>query len=206
LNNSSDIRRRSWNPFHSVPSALGFLMGVASLISLIQRWTGAEIIAAIARDGLSIYRQMMGAFHWALFDWWTPVQLPWGFVFEMPLWGMDLSVVWIITAWANYRELLYFTNGRPGVLQAPWRNPLQFFRGFLFKRIIPAPFYWLSKLWLHIRMLGSGLIGIVFGKPSVRDINEDYIRIGFSASAIGLLPVLFVLLFFIWNAIQITPQ
>lgn len=76
---------------------LGTLLATASLISLIQRWTGVEIIPVIAREALSIYRQMMGRLKDLVFDSWTPLELPWGLVFEMPVWGMDVLAIWTLS-------------------------------------------------------------------------------------------------------------
>ncbi|WP_323762741.1 hypothetical protein [Maricaulis sp.] len=104
MTDTTQTPRRSWNPFGSVFTILGILMGTASLISLIQRWNGVEIVSEIARDALSLYRQMMEQFKFALFDWWTPVELPLGWVFEMPVWGMDLLALWGLAAASDLRR------------------------------------------------------------------------------------------------------
>jgi hypothetical protein len=82
--------------FKSTFAVLGILLGTATLISLFQNWTGTEIVSEIARDALSVYRQMLDSFHWALFSWWTPLHLPWGWEFEVPRWGLDLLTLWVL--------------------------------------------------------------------------------------------------------------
>jgi hypothetical protein len=59
----------------SIFAALGMAFGAASLISLVQRWTGVDIAWEIAADDLALSRQKPVAFKAALFDWWTPVAL-----------------------------------------------------------------------------------------------------------------------------------
>ena len=84
---------KAWNPFGSVFTILGILMGTASLISLLQSWTGIEVVIDIAADALSLYRQMLGYLKIGIFDWWTPYLWP---DFSMPLWGMDALAVWVL--------------------------------------------------------------------------------------------------------------
>lgn len=235
MTDTTQTPRKSWNPFGSVFTILGILMGTASLISLIQRWTGVEIISEIARDALSLYRQMTEQLHWALFDWWTPVELPWGWVFAMPMWGMDLLAVWIVSGSALYRGV----TARNSVLREqlnqnalPWhvRHPR-------------VSFVFLAPVWPVIALLVI-VIPVFARELSVRkqtaaykeatafdesipvdtsrseaeiDIARDLIiekakHAQLLSSSTGVLvvgvmaPVLLCVVFFLWNAIQITPQ
>jgi hypothetical protein len=117
--------RISFGPTFTV---LGILMGGVSLISLIQRWTGIEIVVEVAADAISLYRQMIESIHWALFAWWTPMELPWGWTFEMPTWGMDALAVWVIISGATYRGVL---NEKLQLRAGAKENPAEYQRAAL---------------------------------------------------------------------------
>ena len=184
---------KSFNPFGSVFTVLGILMGAASLISLVQRWTGIEIVAEVARDALSLYRQMMDQFHWALFSWWTPLELPWGAAFSMPAWGMDLLTVWVfsigallrVDAMAKYARMPQGVNWY--IVQYLW--------------VFFAPYV---VVWWLLTLLMS-LPEAFTREGAKREMYWAlYIRL-YTLAAVGS-PIVLGVLFFIWNAIQISPQ
>lgn len=168
---------KGWNPLGSVVAILTILMAAASLISLIQRWSGVEIISEIAQDALSLYRQMIEQIQWALFGWWTPIELPWGWVFEMPTWGMDVLALFVLQLGALFRSLS--VDRRRGALWAR-RYPVQY--GF---SLLP-------------------LIGYLVAVMSLFRENLSYRDAGIWLAYLS--PFLATFLFFLWNAIQITPQ
>lgn len=174
---SDNSSEKSFNPFGSVFTVLGVLMGTASLISLVQRWTGVEIVAEIAREALSIYRQMMEQIHWALFGWLTPIELPWGWVFEMPTWGMDVLALFVLQLGALFRSLSVDRK-----------------RGALWVRKYPVQ-YGLSLL---------PLIGYLVAVMSLFRENLSCRDAGIWLAYLS--PFLATFLFFLWNAVQLSPQ
>ncbi|WP_300542297.1 hypothetical protein [Maricaulis sp.] len=112
--NKQSKKRRS--PFVTMFGVLGILMAIAALISLIQRWTGIEITIEVAADAIDLYREMMAQFKWAMFDWWTPVKLPFGLAISMPMWGMDLLAVWVLSVTAMIRSHSVFERPDTGIL------------------------------------------------------------------------------------------
>ena len=183
---------RSLNPFGSVFTVLGILMGAASLISLVQRWTDGEIVAEIARDALSIYRQMMDQFHWALFSWWTPLELAWGWVISMPLWGMDLLAIWLVSVAAVWRTDKKAKTGRVAhgvngiIIDTLW-----------------VPFAPYVVLWWIFTLLYD-LPRAFRGDDGTSLSWRLYIHI--YTLTIASSPIVLAILFFVWNAIQLSPQ
>jgi len=98
------VRRKRRSTVGWVLSILGPIVGAGSLFSFLQRWTGVEIVVDVLAEALSSYRDMAAGFKWALFDWWTPFETPWGWAFSMPMWGMDLLAIWLLWAGTYYRS------------------------------------------------------------------------------------------------------
>ena len=199
---------KSFNLFGSVFTVLGILMGAASLISIVQRWSGIEIVAEIARDALSLYRQIMDQFHWALFSWWTPLDLPWGWTFEMPAWGLDLLVVWTLAAVSNVR-LWYFVNEDyryPGVHELNIRRPMgpdgppprpyterRFVLGVIIS-IVFAPLDFFRLGWATI------FENSYYSSLSKFTWRRKFLDLGVLLAVPGM-----TVLFYLWNALQLSP-
>jgi hypothetical protein len=206
---------------------LGILMGTAAIISLLQRWTGVEIISDIARDALSLYRQMIDIFRELIFDWWTPLALPWGWSFDMPMWGMDLLTLWLLSAAGMLRvfkgpiEYYHQLSALPG--GTDWRRLLM----HLADISLFAPFKALRQLQHHSNLFfrfltGIGLNRVFLNKfrwvPSVHDyeiVDGNIKSFGARIKNAGhhgkkaffvISPLIGATAFFLWNAIQLTPQ
>jgi len=211
----STRRRRAFRlPVRTITGILGILLGTASIISIIQRWTGVEIVIQIASDALSLYRVMMSNFKWAIFDWWTPIELPWGWEVSMPMWGMDLLAIYIFFIFSNYRAISVVTNYHATSVSLNTEipeNPSSIAnRTITFKQ--------------HIKILTQAplvyfrfLVIFLYTSPkrfstSLKDEVYEFIDF-FSAmkyllgNVLAFISPLFITVgFFIWNAMQITPQ
>ena len=179
--------------------------GAASLISLVQRWTGVEIAWEIAADALSLYRQMLEAFKAALFDWWTPVELPWGWTFAMPMWGMDVAAVWIVVAFSEIRiSVVAGSQTDPFPLAhtawSPWTV-------FLF-----APLYYSARL----RDIPGDFAGMRFaevleyededtGNVIRESMYGSFVWTPLHVMYLTITAPLLVVAFFIWIAMLLTP-
>ncbi|MAC89336.1 hypothetical protein [Maricaulis sp.] len=186
-------QRRGGGLTGSVFTVLGILMGTASLISLVQRWTGIEIVSEIARDAMSLYRQMMEQFHLVLFDWWAPVYLPWGWTFEMPMWGMDLLAVWMLAGAADFlgRNLL-----RPEVT----------LRTYLV-HILWVPVWPIRLVSFWFTVVASLALGRPVLLSSLAGGSEGgYLSEAFKSFLTPFMVPGAAALFFLWNALQLTPQ
>ena len=208
--------------FGGVFNVLGILMGTASLISLVQRWTGIEIVIEIAADAVSLYRQMMEQVKWVLFDWWAPIELPWGWVFEMPMWGMDVLAMWVLMAAGSIRALHARRN-----LKIQWEdalsanNPDASWHKYK-ERIIPvplktyaylviaAPYHFFRAIFIGFRVSirldtsEGGRVSTIGTKGWDWSPVATWYYLSIVTVTTG--PLLLSVFFFLWNAIQITPQ
>jgi hypothetical protein len=187
-------------------TVLGILMGAASLISLLQRWSGVEIINEMAGDALSLYRQMMLAIHWAVIDWWTPLELPWGMTLNVPMWFMDVIAIWVICVAAQLRAQRY-------LLTAFVKNTLDDYPGWRWNRVdtafglAVAPYGFARDVAEAVALIGKG------AKRFVSSQREDLKQIGWSGVTSGfrrlrwmLTPVIATAAFFLWNAVLLSPE
>ncbi len=225
---------RGWNPFGSVFTILGILMGTASLISLTQRWTGVEIVSEIARDALPIYRQMMEQLKLAVFDWWMPLDLPWS-TFSMPEWGIHVIAVWVLCAASFVRfegTAFDIRRGRTGAEMLPAMFTLTFAlpaMAIFALQLWPLFLIWLvgATAWSFARR-SRDLWSEVFVSANETELSadrkqriqnrkdraqaeqtravENWRRLGYRAWVAASAPWVATLSFFLWNAIQLTPQ
>ena len=211
--------------FGGVWTALGILLGILSISSLIQRW-GDITMAELTGEVLAYYRVFMDQAKWLFFDWWPPL-LGWGI--WMPQWGMDWVTVYILSLAAIERDQPIAAALRGiGPIEdldrpdAPDRYPLTLREiRDLFLRIFVAPVVLVYEIYQYARATVVWARGIVHTYVKTRfDItlpwHESYSWTRFPEDMIDsfvwslrslfllLSPFLGAIAFFIWNAIQLS--
>lgn len=109
---------------------LGYLLGVASLVSLIQRWSSTPLWKYFA-DAIGLYRAFSDALKALMFDWWI----------SFPSWLFDLMFLWFLCfvtvvrvygvtgGRSSLREILTWAGVKwyaKDFLIAPWKAREQF--------------------------------------------------------------------------------
>ena len=216
--------KRSHGTFWGVFVVLGILMAIASVISLVQKWTGIEIVFDIAHDALSIYRQGMAALKFALFDWWLP-NLAWHLT--VPIWCMDAIALWFLMATGLLRANHVYKNSKTAsMLNETYRAALgEVKKGkdsghSRYLKIIGPPVSIFGAIFLTPIELLKFLSNISFKfyfyffhviwndderLQRFSDIYWKMIGDHMKTLFVLLIPFVAATCFFIWNAIQITP-
>lgn len=190
MTDTTETPRKSWNPFGSVFTILGILMGTASLISLIQRWLGATTSLEITQDALSFYEQMVAAIASALFleDLWRIAGSS-----GVPLPDLVSPEVYLMGALPSALVAHGYTRGISDLRSQGVLPPHRW--SYLLDGIVV---FFVGLSWLGWALLASLI------KDSVRD--ETHTRIlAKTLQWLGSSSIL-VAGFLLWNAIQITPQ
>lgn len=229
--NNRDEKHR---PISATISILSIVFGAASLISLFQRWTGVEIYIEIFYDALSIYRQFATTLKSIIFDWWMPVELPFSIELYIPDWGFDIMVLWLlfcasISRYDAARERIFLVEFPEWVYPTPYyMRVFNLISNFLIFPILLKWVYWFVYLMFwgldHYSWMTLQMERLLVSPVGLRD--ADLKRAGYGIQIHGdwwkngelrlkrmrhravfaaISPVFLTVLFFIWNAIQISP-
>ena len=217
----------SERPNISIVGTLAVIMAAASIVSLVQRTTGIEIVNEIAGDALSLYRQMIVNIHTVVFDWWTPVELPWGLTFVVEIWAMDILAIWLLCVGGVFRNFLHqqsysrrvFPEGRSvfGVWVVPETVRPKNMKSELsavILTILLGPIMWAFLILHSLRLSVQNLLMDRSNDdffPDGYDMNERWevniilARSSFFVVIRYIAPAIIAAAFFLWNAIQISP-
>lgn len=193
---------------------VGTILGAASVISLISNYENIEL-AQVAADAVSTYRAMMAVFRDLLFSWWTPIEL-FNYQVTVPLVAMDVLALWLTASLARYRAELYDRMELRGrAAEFPWLH-----RGIAAKHALfwfpLAPLGWAMFVRHQVlRIVGWERENANLRNQASRGMREKRhveMRVKwnrhkswheFVSILVALLVPVFVVGFFVWNAVQL---
>lgn len=212
--------------FGSTLSVLGILAGAASIISLVQSWTGIGVAATVAENALMSYRAITQNIKFALFDWWPPL-FDWNI--WMPLWGMDLLAIYVLSLAGLERDqstrkilegtvtLDYFDDPSPKHRISP---KFRDYRWLIIRYLFP-PLVIVREIWIYAKASAIWTIGIFYAtiaqwfqlKPASQvqigwtdSPEEMFSSLQFCLSSLTKLSgaIFLTACFFAWNGIQLS--
>lgn len=193
----------------SIWRALSVALASLSLISIVQHW-GQVPLASYLQEAIETYRAATSTIKWIVLDWWLERI---GFRFNIPLWTIDVTVLWSLSLLGADRFTLSWANlmgstgsHRPFVKRVGWV-------GFLFAPIVlwaqifgyynhflrPSGYQARYEKWLD----SQGLPHEGGDRSMFRKQVRDSRRIFIASSTSALLPLLVTIAFFVWNGIII---
>ena len=189
--------------FGSLFLAIGVIFGAASVVSLTQKGFNIEIAFGIAKEALSLYKEMLHYIKILLFDWWTPVYIG-NIQFYMPYWGMDILAIWMSAG--------LFRLAPAEVLFCYRKIPLKSRIWTIINYTIFAPYryvivvYYRARTFFIYLFLSKNTMKRYVFESDYKIYSREHIRDIINPArdvALLLSPFLIAAIFFLWNSIQL---